>query len=403
VNSNIDFLIVGAGFYGATIARALTDVGYKCLIIDKRPHIGGNCHTVPGSLDKYDIHVYGPHIFHTSDMQVAQFITNYTKFNNYRQNTLAINNKLYSLPFNMHTFYELFNVLTPEDAYNKISEEREEANDKYKDRDDLEAVANKLVGNTIYKVLIKNYTEKQWNKKCSELPGDIIKRLPLRFNFDNNYFNDIFCGIPNNGYTKAIENIINGNAYDQKLHLPIQYILNTDFNENKKYWLNITRCVIYCGSVDELLDYKLGELEWRSLRFEHTSYEFNGHNGQGAAVINYTDKKHKETRSIEHMYFTKERWNSIITNINSFESIITKEYPEDYKKGKERYYPIETSKNIELYNKYVDLLKTEMPNVLLGGRLGKYRYFDMDDTIKEALNDASRIIQYEKNNENTGC
>ena len=401
MNSNIDFLIVGAGFYGVTFARIMTDAGYKCLIIDKRPHIGGNCYTVPGDMGLYDIHIYGPHIFHTSDKLVAQFITNYTKFNSYQQNTIANNNdKLYSLPFNMNTFYSLFKTTNPEAAYNIINLEREDACNIYKDRNDLEAVANKLVGVTIFNNLIKDYTEKQWNKKCSELPGDIIKRLPLRFNFDNNYFNDIFFGIPNEGYTKVFENIINGNAYDQKLHLPITYILNVDYIESIQFWSTLAKNVIYCGAVDELLDYKLGELEWRSLKFKNKQYTYNGRNGQGTAVINYTGPKPKATRSIEHMYFTKERWNQILPNINSFDSVITTEYPDDYKKGKERYYPINNDKNNDLYNQYVELLKHEMPNVQLGGRLGKYKYFDMDDTIKEAINDALQIIEQNKNMKN---
>ena len=401
MNSNIDFLIVGAGFYGATIGRLLTDAGYNCLIIDKRNHIAGNCYTKQGPQGLYDIHVYGPHIFHTSDMQVAQFITNYTKFNNYQQHTIAnYNDKLFDLPFNMNTFYALFKTKKPEDAYNKINEECEEANNIYKDRNDLEAVANKLVGKTIYKTLIKEYTEKQWNKKCSELPGDIIKRIPLRFSFDNNYFNDFFCGIPNNGYTNVVNNIINGNAYDKQLHRPISYILNVDYLDSIKFWSDLTKYVIYCGPVDELLNYKLGELEWRSLRFENKEYIYNGKNGQGTAIINYTSSKPKATRSVEHMYFTKERWTPVINNINSFTSTITTEYPDNYKKGKERYYPINNERNNKLYNEYLELLKKEMPNVFLGGRLGKYKYFDMDDTIKEAINDANLIIKSQQLNNN---
>ena len=399
MNSNIDFLIVGAGFYGVTIARMLTDAGYKCLIIDKRYHIGGNCFSIPDKNGLYDVHVYGPHIFHTSDLSVAQFITNYTKFNNYQQNTIANNNgELYHLPFNMNTFYSLFGVITPEDAYNKLQEEIDEANKIYKDRNDLEAVANKLVGKTIYNKLIKDYTEKQWNQKCSELPGDIIKRIPLRFNYDDNYFNDLFYGVPNNGYTSVIKNIIDGNAYDQKLHIPIVYILNIDYNENRDFWRSIAKNVIYCGSIDELFDYRLGELEWRSLRFEDKQYRYNGKNGQGTAIINYTDKTTAATRSVEHMYFTKEKW----LNKTDFDSVITTEFPEDYEKGKERYYPINNDKNNELYNKYIELLTTEMPNVIPGGRLGKYKYFDMDDVIKEAINDANLIINaIKQKNKNT--
>lgn len=394
MNSNIDFVIVGAGFYGVTIARLLTDAGFKCIIIDKRDHIGGNCYTAPGDKHLYDIHVYGPHVFHTSDYEVAQFITNYTKFNSYQHNTLALSkSKLYSLPFNMHTFYELFNVITPEDAYKQIEIECKDAENIYKNRNDLEAIANKLVGMTIYNTLIKDYTEKQWNKKCSELSGDIIKRLPLRFNYNNNYFNDMFWGVPTEGYTKIFENIINGNGYDNVQRAPILYMLNVDYLENKKYFNELCNNIIYCGAIDELLDYKLGELEWRSLRFEHHQYTYNGYNGQGTAVINYIDSDIKETRSIDHMYFTPERWK----DQTQFDSVITKEFPDNYEKGKERYYPINNEVNNKLYNDYIELLKTEMPNIIPGGRLGKYKYFDMDDVIKEAINDSKTIMEYIKN------
>ena len=394
MNSNIDFLIVGAGIYGVTIARLLTDAGYKCLIIDKSPHIGGKCYSIPGDQNLYEMHLYGPHIFHTSDVQVAQFITNYVKFNNYKHKVIANNNgKYYNLPFNMNTFYSLFKTINPEDAYNKINEEIEEAKETYKDRDDLEATANKLVGKTIYKTLIKEYTEKQWNKKCCDLSGDIIKRLPLRFDYDNHYYNDLFYGVPSNGYTNMFENIINGNSFDQKLHLPISYLLNTDYLLSIDYWSNIANKVIYCGAIDELLDYKLGELEWRSLRFEHKEYEYNGHNGQGTSVINYVSSKNKETRSTEYMYFMKERWQGK----TNFKSIITTEYPDNYERGKERYYPIESPQNLNLYNKYLELLKKEMPNVIMGGRLGKYKYFDMDKAIKEAIDDFTEIIKNDKN------
>ena len=390
--SNIDYLIVGAGIYGVTIARLLTDVGYKCLIIDKDDHIGGKCYSIPGDQNLYDIHLYGPHVFHTSDMQVAQFITNYTKFVSYKHKVIANNNgNYYDLPFNMNTFYALFKTASPEEAYDKINEEIEEAKNIYKDRDDLEATANKLVGKTIYNALIKEYTEKQWNKECSKLPGDIIKRLPLRFDYDSHYFNDIFYGIPTNGYNVMFENIINGNAFDQNIHLPILYMLNYNFNYNE--WRGRCKNIIYCGAVDELLNYKLGELEWRSLRFEHTTYEYNGHNGQGTPVINYINSDVEATRSTEHMYFTKERWNGK----TNFKSVITTEYPDNYEKGKERYYPVVSYSNIDLYNRYVELLNKVMPEVMLGGRLGKYKYFDMDRAIKEAINDAATIITKDKN------
>lgn len=400
MNSNIDFLIVGAGLYGATIGRILTDCGYKCLIIEKRNHIAGNCYDELHSSNLYFVHKYGPHIFHTSNSFVAKFILGYTKFNSYQHNIIAnYDDKIYNLPFNNHTFYDIFGLSNNEQIYNQIKKERQLAENKYKDNNNLEATACKLVGETIFKKLIKEYTEKQWNKKCDELSGDIIKRLPLRFNFNNNYYNDLFSGVPHDGYTNTIQRIINGECDDGKLHNPINYILNTNVLDNLDYWKNIPNYnIIYCGPIDELLNYELGMLEWRSLRFEEKSYQYNGHNGQGIHTVNYINRSVPYTRVVEHMYCYRENWE--LHNKRDFESVQTYEYPNDFEKGKDPYYPINNEKNNALYNDYLKLLSTRYPNIILGGRLGKYKYFDMDDTILEALTDANKLVSYYKNDDN---
>lgn len=369
--SNIDFLIVGAGLYGATIGRLLTDAGFNCLIIERRNHIGGNIYSE--KINGYDKHVYGAHIFHTDNYQVEAFAKQYSEWNNYRHNVIATDNKkLYHLPFNMNTYYDIFDVCSPAKAKSIIEEEVK----KYgvDNPRNLEEQAINLVGKTIYNKLIKNYTEKQWGKKCNELSPDIIKRLPLRFSFDNNYFNDRFQAIPKNGYTVFVKNIIGD----------IPCICNTEFDY--EYWKDKVKTIIYCGSIDELLNYELGELEWRSLKFKDTSYIYNGSNGQGTSVKNDVSK-HKYTRYIEHMWFTPEKVYNGIT------SIITSEQPVKWKKGNEKYYPINNNYTETLYNAYLDLLHKKMPNVELGGRLGKYKYFDMDDTILEAMKDAEKLIE----------
>ena len=372
-NYSYDFLIVGAGLYGATIARLLTDLGYNCLIIDKRAHVAGNIYTE--NICGYDKHVYGPHIFHTNDAYIIDFVNKYSAWYNYRQNTIATDgNCLYSLPFNMNTYYNVFSVITPEEAYSIIEDEKR----KYgvDNPTNLEEQAISMVGKTIYEKLIKNYTEKQWGKKCTELSPDIIKRLPLRFHFDNNYFNDRFQAIPKNGYTKFVENII-GN-------IPI--VFNTEFTYNDyDYWRTKIRFnIIFCGPVDELLNYKFGALEWRSLKFVDKTFEYNGHNGQGTAIINNVSKE-PYTRCCEHMWFTP---NKIIKGITSIQ---TYEFPDTWYRTKERFYSINNAHTEELYNKYVQELYKEMPKIMLGGRLGKYKYFDMDDTIAEAFKDANNI------------
>ena len=381
--SNIDFLIVGSGLYGATMARLLWEAGYNCLILDQRPHIAGNIYSE--QINGYDKHMYGPHIFHTSLKCVIDFVNKYSKWCEYQQNTLATDGeKLYHLPFNMNTFYDVFGCTKIEEAKEIIDKEIQEYKEQ-KQKEiksgvtpiyNLEEWCMLSVGKTIYEKLIKPYTEKQWNKKCTELPQEIIKRLPLRFSFNNNYFNDTFQGIPEEGYTKFVENII-GN---------IPYLCDVKFEaQDYEYWSNQVKYnIIYCGAVDELLNYELGELEWRSLRFEDKIYKYNGYNGQGCAILNDVSTN-PWTRTIEHMWFKQP--------LVDYESIITTEYPDDWERGKERYYPINNEKNNNKYQEYVELLEKRMPLIILGGRLGKYRYFDMDDTIYEAMEDANTIIK----------
>ena len=386
MDSNIDFLIVGAGLYGATIARLLTDAGFNCLIIDKRNHIAGNIYTE--KINGYDKHVYGSHIFHTDDPEVEKFVKKYSEWIQYNHNVIAMDGKkIYHLPFNMNTYYDIFGCINIKEAkkiidkeINEYKEQKlKEINNTIIPISNLEEWCMLTVGKTIYEKLIKNYTEKQWGKKCTELSQEVIKRLPLRFIFNNNYFNDYFQAIPKDGYTKFVKNII-GN---------IPYLLNWNFNYNE--WHNRCKAIIYCGAIDELLNYQLGELEWRSLRFEDTEFEYNGFNGQGTAVINDVSKN-PYTRSIEHMWFLPKY--ALVGTL----SILTYEYPDKWEIGKERYYPINNEKTEVLYNAYVDLLSKKMPEVELGGRLGKYKYFDMDDTIYEAMQDAEKLIQkYEKN------
>ena len=374
-DSNIDFLIVGAGLYGSTIARLLTDEGYNCLILEQKHHIAGNIYSERTEYG-YDKHVYGPHIFHTNNKRVEDFVKKYSEWIPYQLETLASDGKkLYHLPFNMNTFYEVFRTIYPWKAKEIIDKEIELF--KTENPSNLEEQALNMVGKTIYDKLIKNYTEKQWGKSCTELSPDIIKRLPLRFTFDNNYFNDSFQAIPKDGYTQFVKNII-GN---------IPCICNCQIkSENYEYWKdNVKYEIIYCGAIDELLDYEYGELEWRSLRFENTKIEYNGFNGQGNAIINDVSKE-PSTRSTEHMWFRKDLVKPGII------SIITKEYPDTWRRYKERYYPIDNENNNKKYERYLDLLKEKMPKVRVGGRLGKYKYFDMDDTILEAMKDFAYLI-----------
>lgn len=363
-----DYLVVGSGLYGAVVANELKKAGKSVLIIEKRNHISGNVYT--DLRDNIHVHVYGAHIFHTSNEEVWNYVNKYAKFNNFINSPLAYyKGEYYHLPFNMNTFHEIWGVTTPEEAKTKIEEEKQKEN--IKEITNLEEQAISLVGRTIYERLVKGYTEKQWGRECKDLPSFIIKRLPLRFEYNNNYFNDTYQGIPLGGYTNLVKNIIGD----------VEVKLNEDYLEKKEYWNSKAKVIIYTGAIDEYYDYKFGELEYRSLRFELERIEKEYY--QKNCVINYTEANVPYTRIIEHKYFQDDKSNV---------TWITKEYPADYKKGMEKFYPINDEKNNNLYKKYAELAHFEK-NIFFGGRLGKYKYFDMDDVIAEALNDVKEILK----------
>lgn len=356
-----DYLIVGSGLFGAVCAHELNKKGYKCLVIDKRSHIAGNIYTK--EIEGINVHEYGAHIFHTSNKEIWNYVNEFAEFNNYINQPVArYKNELYNLPFNMNTFTKLWNdVFTPEDAMKRIEEEKE----KYHiaEPKNLEEQAINLVGQTIYEKLIKGYTAKQWGRPCTELPAFIIKRLPVRFTFDNNYFNDTYQGIPIGGYTKMVEKMLEG----------IEVKLNYDFFEHKAELEKISKKIIYTGQIDEYFDYCYGPLEYRTVRFE--TEVLDKVNYQGNAVINYTEYEVPYTRIIEHKHFE--------FDTKSPKTVISKEYSTTWKLGDEPYYPVNNDKNNELYNKYKKL--ADGSNVIFGGRLGLYKYYDMDDTIIAAL------------------
>lgn len=357
-----DYLIVGAGLFGATCAYELNKKNKKVLVIDKRDHIAGNIYTK--NIDGINVHVYGAHIFHTSDKEVWNYIQQFAEFNNYINSPVArYKNELYNLPFNMNTFTKLWSdVFTPEDAKRKIEEEKKSFHiDEPKN---LEEQAINLVGKTIYEKLIKGYTAKQWGRPCTELPAFIIKRLPVRFTFDNNYFNDRYQGIPIGGYTKIIEKMLDG----------IEVRLNTNYLDNKEEFDRIAKHIIYTGPIDEFFSFKYGPLEFRTVEFK--TEELDMSNYQGNAVVNYTEYEIPYTRIIEHKHFE--------FNPESKKTIISKEYSKTWKLGDEPYYPVNNDKNNSLYEKYKEEA-SKMPNITFGGRLGLYKYYDMDDTIIEAF------------------
>lgn len=367
MSSKFDFLIVGAGLYGAVFAHEAKKRGKKCLIIDKRNHIAGNVYT--DKIEGINVHKYGAHIFHTNNKEVWDYVNNFAEFNRYTNSPIAnYNGEIYNLPFNMNTFNKMWGVITPEEAKEKI---RKQCSENYVDNPkNLEEQAISLVGKDIYEKLIKGYTEKQWGRPCNELPAFIIKRLPVRFTYDNNYFNATYQGIPIGGYTSMIEKMIDG----------VEVILNTDYLENKDKWNSIVDKVIYTGCIDSYFEYKLGVLQYRSVHFENEILDIE--NFQGNAVVNYTDVKTPYTRIIEHKHFEFG---------NQQNTIITKEYSKEWNKGDEPYYPINNSRNSELYLKYKELAKTE-ENVIFGGRLGEYRYYDMDQVIKSALDKVREVV-----------
>ncbi len=355
-----DFLIVGAGLFGSIFAHEMTKKGKKCLVIERRDHIGGNVYTELE--ENINVHKYGAHIFHTNNKEVWEYINQFADFNRYTNSPVAnYKGELYNLPFNMNTFYQMWGVKTPEEAKVKIDEQKAESN--VENPKNLEEQAISLIGKDIYEKLVKGYTEKQWGRKCDELPAFIIKRLPVRYTFDNNYFNDLYQGIPIGGYTKIIERMLDG----------IEVKLNTDFFDDKEKWSNISDKIIFTGMIDQYYDYCYGELEYRGLNFEFETLEME--NYQGNAVINYTDAETPFTRIIEHKHFESS---------DSPKTIITREYPKNWKKGEEAYYPLNDEKNSDLFKKYQILAEKE-ENVIFGGRLGMYQYYDMWQVIDEAL------------------
>jgi UDP-galactopyranose mutase len=360
-----DYLIVGSGFFGSICARELTDKGFKCLVLEKRNHIGGNCYTE--KIENINVHKYGAHIFHTSNEEVWNYINRFTTFNNYRHHVVAnYKDEIYSLPFNMFTFNKLWGVKNPKDAQKIIESQKFKGEPK-----NLEEQALSLVGDEIYEKLIKGYTKKQWMMNPNELPPFIIKRLPVRFTYDNNYFFDKFQGIPSDGYTPIFEKLLSG----------IDLKLNCDFFENRKYYESISNKIIYTGPIDKFYDYKFGELEYRPLRFENFILDCD--NFQGHSVVNYTDEQIEFTRIIEHKHFE---------NSESNKTIITKEYPIEWTKNEEPYYPINNHINNEIFNQYKELSKKEK-NVYFGGRLAEYKYYDMHQVIETSLNFIKNIIQ----------
>jgi len=352
-----DYLVVGAGFFGAVFANLAKDKGKRVLVLDKRNHIGGNCYTE--NINGINTHKYGAHIFHTSNKKVWDFVNRFADFNGYiHQITANYLGEFYNLPFNMNTFYQLWKTKTPLEAMSKINEQ------KFKgEPQNLEEQALNLVGQDIYEKLIKGYTEKQWGRRATELPSFIIQRVPLRFTFDNCYYNDIYQGIPTGGYTKLFENMLKG----------IEVRLNTDYIKNREELNSLAENIIFTGSIDEFFDYRFGALEYRSLRFETEILECE--NFQGCSVMNYTDWETPFTRIIEHKHFEQAK---------SSKTIITREYPASWKIGEEAYYPVNDSKNDALYKKYSELAKTA-GNIIFGGRLGMYKYYDMDDCIEAAM------------------
>jgi len=353
-----DYLIVGSGLFGATFARLATDAGKKCLVIDRKEHIAGNCYTHDDG--GIHIHRYGPHIFHTSNRKVWEFVQRFADFNNFILSPKAWSNgKLYSLPFNMNTFYEMWGTYRPEDAKRKIDEQSYMGPVR-----NLEEQALFLVGTDIYETLIKEYTEKQWGRSARKLPSFIIRRLPLRFTYDNNYFNDRYQGIPIGGYTKMFEKMLDG----------IEVRINTDYLQDKEYFDSIAKKVIFTGPIDEYFDYSLGELDYRSLRFEEK--RLGEENYQGNAIVNYCDNSRKYTRIIEHKHFEK---------VDTDHTVITKEYPQKYRRGLTPYYPINDKTNQDLYKKYKEM-SNSLTNVMFGGRLAEYKYMDMHVVIESAMN-----------------
>lgn len=355
-----DYLVVGAGLFGSVCAHELHKRGKSVLVIEKREHIGGNVYTE--DQEGIQVHKYGAHIFHTNDKEIWEYVNSFVEFNRFTNSPLAnYKGKLYNLPFNMNTFYQLWGTKTPAEVEVKIAEQRKEMEGK--EPSNLEEQAISLVGRDIYEALIKGYTEKQWGRKATELPAFIIRRLPVRLTYDNNYFSDRYQGIPIGGYTKLIEKMLAG----------IEVRLGVDYLQQREFYQEMAEHIIYTGPIDEYFDYCFGSLEYRSLRFESETYAVS--NFQGNAVINYTEADIPFTRVIEHKHFDP---------VNTSHTVVTKEYPADWKVGDEPYYPVNDETNMSLYKKYRALAKLHS-NIVFGGRLSEYKYYDMHQVIASAL------------------
>ena len=368
-----DYLVVGSGLFGAVFARQATDAGKKVLVIDKRPNIAGNVYTE--KVEGINFHKYGAHIFHTNNTEVWNYVNRFATFNRFMNSPVAnYKGELYSMPFNMYTFNKMWGVVTPEEAAAKIEEQRQEITGEPQN---LEEQAISLVGRDIYEKLVKGYTEKQWGRDCKELPAFIIKRLPVRLTFDNNYFNALYQGIPIGGYTKMVANLLDG----------IDVQLNEDYLVDRAKWDALADKVVYTGAVDAFFNYSLGNLEYRSVRFENEVLDIP--NFQGNAAVNYTDRETPWTRIIEHKWFEfgkDENGNDLP------KTIISREYSSEWKPGDEPYYPVNDEKNGELYKKYRALAEQE-EKVIFGGRLGEYKYYDMDAVIASALECAKKELR----------
>ncbi|MBQ4037591.1 MAG: UDP-galactopyranose mutase [Clostridia bacterium] len=363
-----DYLVVGAGLYGAVFAQRAKEIGKRVLVIDKRDHIAGNVYTK--EIEGINVHVYGAHIFHTNNKRVWEYVTRFIEFNRFTNAPVAnYKGELYSLPFNMYTFNKMWGVVTPQEAEQKIEEQRKAAG--ITEPKNLEEQAISLVGTDIYEKLVKGYTEKQWGRDCKELPASIIKRLPVRLTFDNNYFNALYQGIPMGGYTKLVENMLEG----------IEVRTGVDYLKNKAELDALADKVVYTGAIDAYFDYQLGALQYRSVRFENEVLDTP--NFQGNAAVNYTDRETPWTRIIEHKWFefgTQEK------------TVISREYSSEWKVGDEPYYPINDEKNTALYGEYKKLAESE-ENVIFGGRLGEYKYYDMDTVIDAALQRCDEVLK----------
>ena len=372
MNKQYDYLIVGAGIYGATFACMAHRQGKRCLVIEKRPHLGGNiyCENIEG----INVHKYGAHIFHTSNKKVWEFVNSIVEFNRYTNSPIAnYKGKQYNLPFNMNTFYQMWGVLTPAEAQAKIDEQRQEALERMKadgvtEPRNLEEQAQLLIGKDIYEILIKGYTEKQWGRKCSELPAFIIKRLPVRFVHDNNYFNDRFQGIPIGGYNKLIDGMLEG----------VEVKLNTDFFDDRQHWETIADKILYTGKLDDYYDYRFGKLEYRTVRFEEEILDMP--NYQGNAVMNFTDAEVPYTRIIEHKHF--EMFGEDV--YKCLKTVISREYSSEWKEGMEPYYSVNDERNMSLYQQYKDLAD-QNPNLVIGGHLAEYKYYDMAPIVEKVM------------------